>query len=143
MYYTKNLHELYKKDRLTDRIKQIYFGEATGRVYNIYNDPDMIHNLAYDSLHSKNLDRHRYILENWISQGDLGNLKESEASLRFNGEGKKWGIGVNPEYEHYRLDSDGDGLSDIWETKTIGTQLCIRLFLILIAEAGKRRMGVQ
>ena len=93
MYYTKNLHELYKKDRLTDHIKQIYFGERPQEeFYNIYNDPDMIHNLAYDSLHSKNLDRHRYILENWISQGDLGNLKESEASLRFNGEGKKWGI---------------------------------------------------
>ena len=109
---------MYKKDRLTDHIKQIYFGERPQEeFYNIYNDPDMIHNLAYDSLHSKNLDRHRYILENWISQGDLGNLKESEASLRFNGEGKKWGIGVNPEYEHYRLDSDGDGLSDIWETQ--------------------------
>ena len=118
MYYTKNLHELYKKDRLPDHIKQIYFGERPQEeFYNIYNDPDMIHNLAYDSLYSKNLDRHRNILENWISQGDLGNLKESEASLRFNGEGKKWGIGVNPEYEHYRLDSDGDGLSDIWETQ--------------------------
>ena len=47
----------------------------------------MIHNLVYDRLHSKNLDRHRNILEDWISRGDLENLKESDASLRFNGEG--------------------------------------------------------
>ena len=90
-----------QKDRLPDHIKQIYFGERPEEeLYNIYNDPDMIHNLVYDSLHSKNLDRHRHILEIDKSRR-FRKSKRKRASLRFNGEGKKWGIGVNPEYEHY------------------------------------------
>ena len=40
---------------------------------------------------------------------------EPIANLKANGDGKKWGQGVNPEYEKYRVDSDGDGLSDRWE----------------------------
>ena len=32
-----------------------------------------------------------------------------------NGEEKKWGTGVNYQYERIRQDNDGDGLSDTWE----------------------------
>ena len=40
---------------------------------------------------------------------------ETINSLKNNGEGRPWGEGVNPEYEVYRTDTDGDGLSDKWE----------------------------
>ena len=46
----------------------------------------------------------------------MGEGDESVAALKANGEGTKWGEGVNVEYEVYRVDSDGDGLSDKWET---------------------------
>ena len=46
--------------------------------------------------------------------------KESIQALQFNGEGTKWGEGVNVEYEVYRADSDGDGLSDMGEFKRSG-----------------------
>lgn len=45
----------------------------------------------------------------------MGSLEENHESLKANGEEKKWGEGVNSEYESYRTDSDGDGLSDKWE----------------------------
>jgi hypothetical protein len=58
---------------------------------------------------------HRAILEDWLAKGDLGAGQEPDEELQRNGENTHWGIGVNPEYERIRSDSDGDGLSDTWE----------------------------
>jgi hypothetical protein len=76
----------------------------------------MMIDLAGDSDFSDELDRHRTIMDEWLALGDLGKGDESVAALKANGEGTKWGEGVNVEYEAYREDSDGDGLSDKWET---------------------------
>ncbi|MEC7273627.1 MAG: thrombospondin type 3 repeat-containing protein, partial [Verrucomicrobiota bacterium] len=62
------------------------------------------------------LKHHRILLSDWLSAGDCGIRKESIQALQSNGEGTKWGEGVNVEYEVYRADSDGDGLSDKWES---------------------------
>ena len=76
----------------------------------------MVNNLAKDPAFKAELQFHRDLLEVWLSKGDLGVGEESIASLKDNGEGRVWGEGVNEEYETYRKDSDGDGLSDKWET---------------------------
>lgn len=114
--YTKNLHELYKKGELSDRHKEIYFGERQPEeLYDVSSDPEMMNNYAKDPAYKKELDRHRMIMDTWLAEGDIGAKEETIASLKANGEGKGWGEGVNVEYEKYRPDKDGDGLSDKWE----------------------------
>ncbi len=116
MVYTKNIHELYKTGKLSDKLKKIYFGERQPEeLYNVSKDPEMVYNLASNPNYKKELKRHRKLLKEWLSKGDKGIEEESIESLKANGEGKIWGEGVNVEYEVYRLDSDGDGLSDKWE----------------------------
>ncbi|MCP4815786.1 MAG: hypothetical protein GY888_25000, partial [Planctomycetaceae bacterium] len=61
------------------------------------------------------LKEHRALLEGWLAKGDLGAVDEPDAELAMNGEEKKWGTGVNYQYERIRKDNDGDGLSDTWE----------------------------
>ena len=46
---------------------------------------------------------------------DTGADEETMSALQANGEGRPWGEGVLDEYEVYRPDRDGDGLSDKWE----------------------------
>ena len=114
--YTKNIHALYKQDQLSRDLKRIYFGERPEEeLYDVVIDPEMIHNLAQNSDYQAVLITHRKIMDNWLAKGDKGILKEPEEALKYNGEGKRWGEGVNAEYETYRMDSDGDGLSDKWE----------------------------
>ena len=114
--YTQNLHQLYKEGKLSARHKEIYFGERPAEeLYDVVNDPAMMKNLVNDPAFSEELSKHRQLLKDWLAKGDKGAGKESVAALKANGEGKKWGEGVNVEYEEYRTDSDGDGLSDKWE----------------------------
>jgi len=114
--YTKNLHQLYREGKLSARHKEIYFGERPAEeLYDVVNDPAMMKNLVNDPAYADELNKHRQILKDWLAKGDKGAGKESVAALKANGEGKKWGEGVNVEYEEYRPDSDGDGLSDKWE----------------------------
>jgi len=115
--YTQNLHQLYHEGRLSARHREIYFGERPAEeLYDVSIDPHMMVDLAGDSDFADELDRHRAIMDEWLALGDLGEGDESVAALKANGEGTKWGEGVNVEYEAYRVDSDGDGLSDKWET---------------------------
>ena len=115
--YTKNLHQLYREGKLSARHKEIYFGERPAEeLYDVVNDPAMMKNLVHDPAFADELNRHRQLLNDWLAKGDKGAEKETVAALKANGEGKKWGEGVNVEYEEYRQDSDGDGLSDKWET---------------------------
>lgn len=114
--YTKHIHKLYKAGKLSKVHEQIYFGERpVEELYDILIDPEMTHNLARNTKFSNVLKTHQNLLDQWLSKGDMGAEEESIASLRANGDGKKWGEGVNPEYEQYRVDTDGDGLSDRWE----------------------------
>ncbi len=115
--YTQNLHQLYREGNLSARHKEIYFGERPAEeLYDISIDPHMMSNLANDPAFTDELGRHRKIMDEWLAEGDRGAGEESVETLKANGEGQKWGEGVNVEYEGYRVDSDGDGLSDKWET---------------------------
>ena len=78
-------------------------------------DPHQLVNLAEDPAYKEALQRHRDLLDEWLSRGDEGAGEESAAALRHNGDDWKGGRGVNPEYEINRPDNDGDGLSDKWE----------------------------
>ena len=115
--YLKQLKQLYAEGKLSANLKRIYFGERPAEeLYDVKKDPAQVHNLAGDPAFAKELRQHRQLLESWLADGgDKGAGEESEAALRYNGEAKKWGTGVNVEYESYREDSDGDGLSDTWE----------------------------
>ncbi|MEC8248408.1 MAG: sulfatase-like hydrolase/transferase [Bacteroidota bacterium] len=116
MPYTKNIHQLYKSGNLSEKLAEIYFGERQPEeLYEVSKDPEMIYNLARDPAYKKILNTHRKLLKKWLKKGDMGSLEENRESLKANGEEKKWGEGVNSEYESYRIDSDGDGLSDKWE----------------------------
>ncbi|MEC8323366.1 MAG: sulfatase-like hydrolase/transferase [Bacteroidota bacterium] len=116
MPYTKNIHQLYKSGNLSEKLAEIYFGERQPEeLYEVSKDPEMIYNLARDPAYKKILNTHRKLLKKWLKKGDMGSLEENPESLKANGEEKKWGEGVNSEYESYRIDSDGDGLSDKWE----------------------------
>jgi hypothetical protein len=74
-----------------------------------------VHNLVSDPKFTKELNRHRKLLDAWLAKGDRGEQEESANALRHNGDNWQGGRGVNPEYEINRGDSDGDGLSDKWE----------------------------
>lgn len=115
--FLQNLHDLYKQDKLSPIHKKIYFGERDPEeFYDVVNDPAQVNNLVNDPKYKAEVERHRKALNAWIAKGDMGIGDEPIAELKNNGEGTKWGEGVNPEYEVYRKDSDGDGLSDKWES---------------------------
>ena len=115
--YTKNLRELYAQGELSPTLTDIYFGER-GReeLYDLEHDPHQLKNLAGNPNFSGVLEEHRDLLEDWVSKGDMGEGEESDAEMDFQTKGPaKWRV-VNPEYEVVREDSDGDGLSDGWES---------------------------
>lgn len=113
---TINLHDLYKKGALSEIHRKMYFGErAKEELYHVNSDPAMIKNLAQDPHFAEQLVSHRELLDAWLAKGDHGATPESIQTLKSHGEGRPWGEGVNVEYEVYREDTDGDGLSDKWE----------------------------
>lgn len=114
--FTQNLHELYRDGKLSTKLRDIYFGERLAEeLYDVSVDPEMIHNLVEDPDFRDTLDQHREMMAEWLAQGDSGADEETIGALQANGEGRPWGEGVNVEYEVYRPDGDGDGLSDKWE----------------------------
>lgn len=115
--FTKNLRELYASGKLSPKLKEIYFGERPAEeFYDVTTDPSQINNLVNDPEFKTELQRHRKLLDQWLAKGDMGQGEEPIEEMRYNAEQPKWGLGVNPEYEVYRPDTDGDGLSDIWES---------------------------
>ena len=107
---------MYAAGELSAKLTEIYFGERPAEeLYDVIEDPSQLNNLALDPEYAAVLKQHRELLEQWIAQGDAGIEEESDEELAYQGREHKWGTGVNPEYERVRADTDGDGLSDIWE----------------------------
>lgn len=115
--YVKNLRAMYASGSLSPKLTEIYFGERPAEeLYDVKNDPSQLHNLVDDPSYVSELARHRALLEEWLAAGDDGIGEESDGELAYQAQGHKWGKAVNPEYERVRTDSDGDGLSDAWES---------------------------
>ena len=113
--YVINLREAYKDGTLDPKLAKIYFGERPSEeLYDVKADPHQMNNLVGNPEFSKELARHRVLMDRWLAQGDTGEGEEPEIELRM-ADNKKWGRGVNSEYETIREDSDGDGLSDDFE----------------------------
>ena len=114
--FLQALRQAYADGTLDPKLAEIYFGERPAEeLYDVVKDPAQINNLAGDPQFATILDEHRQLLDRWLAKGDLGADNEPDEELAINGELKKWGTGVNVEYERIRTDSDGDGLSDTWE----------------------------
>ncbi|MEC9093963.1 MAG: sulfatase-like hydrolase/transferase [Planctomycetota bacterium] len=114
--FLKSLRDAYAAGTLAPKLAEIYFGERPAEeLYDVIKDPAQINNLANEPKFTKILQEHRAILSQWLAKGDLGAVDEPDEELVYNGEEKKWGTGVNYQYERIRKDSDGDGLSDTWE----------------------------
>lgn len=114
--FVVDIRKAYADGTLAPHLAKIYFGERPAEeLYDVEKDPAQVHNLIDDPQYAGEVARHRKLLDAWIAKGDMGAGLESELELKINGEGTKWGEGVNVEYEAIREDSDGDGLSDKWE----------------------------
>ena len=106
------LRQAYAEGTLDPKLTEIYFGERPAEeLYDVVQDPAQINNLADDPQFAGILAEHRQLLDDWLAKGDLGAGNEADEELAMNGELKKWGTGVNYEYERIRKDNDGDGLS--------------------------------
>ena len=113
--FVKNIRDAYADRTLDPALAKIYFGERPAEeLYDIVNDPAQLINLVDDPRFTTELKRHRKLLNGWLASGDTGEGEEPPVELRM-ADNKKWGRGVNSEYEAIRSDNDGDGLSDDWE----------------------------
>ena len=109
------LRDSYADGSLDPKLAEIYFGERPyEELYDIKKDPAQLNNLIDDATYSQEVARHRKLLDDWLAKGDTGAEDEPKIELEM-ASSKKWGMGVNAEYEAIRKDSDGDGLSDTWE----------------------------
>ncbi len=113
--YLKFLRAAYADGTLAPKLAEIYFGERPAEeLYDMAKDPAQVNNLALSSDHQVALAKHRKLMDDWLAKGDLGAGEEPDIELEQNGNGRF--KGVNAEYERVRTDSDGDGLSDRWES---------------------------
>ncbi len=114
--YLINLRALYASGELSPKLTEIYFGERPPEeLYDVKADPSQLNNLIDDPAYAEQVAKHRRYLDEWLAKGDRGAEEESHEELRYQADGHKWGLAVNPEYEVVREDTDGDGLSDSWE----------------------------
>jgi len=115
--FVKNLRELYQSGKLSPKLTEIYFGQRPAEeFYDVRDDPSQVNNLIDDTRYADQVQRHRELLDQWLAKGDAGAGEESLEELAYQAQDHKWGQAVNPEYEVVRDDSDGDGLSDKWES---------------------------
>lgn len=82
----------------------LFFGETkpAEELYDLSNDPHEIRNLATDPKYRDTLEKHRALLDAWITETkDQGQIVESDAGLL--AALKRWGDKcVNPEYDRVR-----------------------------------------
>ena len=113
--FLASLRTSYADGSLAPNLANIYFGERPyEELYDITQDPAQLNNLIDDPKFADVAARHRKLLDGWLAKGDTGAGNEPDIELEM-ADNKKWGRGVNAEYEKIRTDSDGDGLSDEWE----------------------------
>ena len=113
--FLKALRDAYADGSLDPKLAKIYFGERPyEELYDVKKDPAQLNNLIDDVTYAKEVARHRKLLDDWLAKGDAGAQDEPVIELKM-ANNKKWGLGLNAEYESIRKDSDGDGLSDTWE----------------------------
>lgn len=113
--YVQFLRNSYADGSLDSKLAEIYFGERPyEELYDVVADPAQLNNLIDDPKYAAEVTRHRKLLDGWLAKGDTGEGEEPAIELEM-ASNKKWGRGVNREYESIREDSDGDGLSDEWE----------------------------
>lgn len=113
--FLKALRDAYADGSLDPKLAKIYFGERPyEELYDVKKDPAQLNNLIDDVTYAKDVARHRKLLDDWLAKGDAGAQDEPVIELKM-ANNKKWGLGLNAEYESIRKDSDGDGLSDTWE----------------------------
>ena len=100
---SQRFRELMAADEM-DKTQLVFFGtdRAPEELYDLVSDPHEIHNLATDPRYATELERHRKLLAQWITEtGDQGQQPESEIGLRCTL--KRWGDKcVNPEYDAVR-----------------------------------------
>ncbi len=114
--YTKFMHDAYAAGTLSPKLTEIYFGERRPEeLYDVERDPHQINNLVDHPAYAGVLDRHRALLDDWLSKGDAGAYEEPASEIAYQADGPAKWKKVNPEYESIREDSDGDGLSDEFE----------------------------
>jgi arylsulfatase A-like enzyme len=126
---TNNFRELYASGELDPVLAQIYFGERQPEeLHDLQNDPHQLVNLlarhspegdggAMDPMIARELKRHRRLMDDWLARGDMGDKPEPMATYIHEGTKSRFARNAhNVEYEQVRPDSDGDGLSDMWET---------------------------
>lgn len=116
--YLQSLRDAYAAGTLEPKLAKIYFGERPyEELYDVKNDPAQLNNLIDDPAYAKEVAQHRKLLDHWLAKGDTGAGQEPDIELEM-ADNPKWGRGLNAEFERIRKDSDGDGLSDDWETLT-------------------------
>ena len=96
----RRLHAEGKLDAVQDRF---WSDERPAEeFYDVENDPHEIHNLAGLSDYSRELERHRRILDDWIREtGDKGQHSEDKSNLKYMFDW--WGDKcINPEYDIFR-----------------------------------------
>jgi len=114
---TNNFRELYAAGELDPVLAQIYFGERQPEeLHDLDADPHQLVNLANDPKFTKELKRHRKLMDDWLAKGDMGDKPEPMATYVHEGTKSRFAKNAhNVEYEQVRPDTDGDGLSDLWE----------------------------
>ena len=100
---TKKFRQMMADGQMNET-QELFFGQdrVPEELYDLENDPHEIHNLAKKPEFAAQLEQHRQLLENWITEtGDKGQQPESEIGLRCTL--KRWGKKcVNPEYKKVR-----------------------------------------
>ena len=113
--FLSSIRESYAEGTLDEKLVEIYFGERPyEELYDVKTDPHQLNNLIDDPKFAAEVARHQKLMDGWLAKGDTGAGTEPDIELKMASH-KKWGVGVNAEYERIREDSDGDGLSDEWE----------------------------
>ncbi len=101
--YVDNLRAYYKAGKMNDAQAFMWSEKRVPEeLYDLENDPYEINNLANNPKYSKELKKHRLLLEKWIKEtDDKGQYPETSVALK--GVLQQWSAkAVNPEYDNVK-----------------------------------------